>query len=83
MLLHILLVILGFGVQFPQLYMNNSYPDCQFAGLTYTGLYYWYPDLSHPEKDQLQNYLDNALAELENWVKAYKHTKLNQMCHKQ
>jgi len=37
MLLHILLVILGFGVEFPQFYMDNSYPNCQFAGLTYIG----------------------------------------------
>ena len=36
MLLIILLIILGFGVEFPQLYINNSYPNCQFAGLTYT-----------------------------------------------
>ena len=27
--------------------------------------------------------LDSALTKLENWLKANKHTKLNQMCHKQ
>ena len=27
---------LGFGVKFPQLYINDSYPKCQFAGLIYT-----------------------------------------------
>jgi len=32
-----------------------------------------------PERDQLQNCFDNALAELENWLKASKHTKLNHM----
>jgi len=37
MLLIILLIILGFGVEFPQLYLNDSYPNCQFAGLTHTG----------------------------------------------
>jgi len=37
MLLIILLIILGFGVKFPQLYINDSYLNCQFAGLTYTG----------------------------------------------
>jgi len=66
MLFLILLVILGFGVHFPQLYMNNSYPNCQFAGLTCTGRCYWYPDLPHSERDQLQNCLDNAIAEVEN-----------------
>jgi len=66
MLLLILLVILGLGNQFPQLYMNSSYSNCQFASLTYTGRCYWYPDLSHPERDQLQKCLDNALVELEN-----------------
>jgi len=33
MLLIILLIILGFGVEFPQLYINYSYPNCLFAGL--------------------------------------------------
>jgi len=70
-----MLVILGFGVQFPWLYMNTSSPNCQFAGLTSTGWCYWYPDLSHHERDQLQNCLENALAEFENRVKANKHTK--------
>ena len=42
MLLIILLIILSFGVEFPQLYINDSYPDCQFAGLTYTGQCHWY-----------------------------------------
>ena len=32
MLLIILSIILGFGVRFPQLYINDSYPNCQFAG---------------------------------------------------
>jgi len=83
MLLLILLVILGFCVKFPQFYMNSSYPNCQFAGLTYIGRCYWYPDLSHPERDQHQNCLDSPFAELENWVKGNKHTKLNETCHKQ
>jgi len=54
----------------------------QLAGLTYTGRCYWYHVLSRPEIDQLQNFLDNVPAVLENWLKANKHTKLNQMCHK-
>ena len=66
MLLIILLIILGFGVEFPQLYINDFYPNCQFADLTYTGRCYWYHVLSRPERDQLQNCLDNALAKLEN-----------------
>jgi len=33
----------------------------------------------HPVRDQLQNCLDNALAESENWLQANKHTKLNHM----
>jgi len=66
MLLLILLIIFGFGVEFPQLYINDSYPNCQFAGLTYTGQCYLYHVLSLPEGDQLQNCLDNALAKLEN-----------------
>jgi len=37
MLLIILLIILSFGVEFPQLYINDFYSNCQFAGLTYTG----------------------------------------------
>ena len=53
----------------------------QFAGLTYTGWCYCYHILSCPERDQ--NCLYSALAELENWLKASKHTKLNHMCHKQ
>ena len=83
MLLIILFIIFGFGDKFPQLYLNDSYPNCQFAGLTYTGQCYWYHVLLHPERNQLQNCLDIALAKLENWLKANKHTKLNQMCHKQ
>jgi len=42
MLLIILSIILGFGVEFPELYINDSDPDCQFAVLTYTGRCYWY-----------------------------------------
>jgi len=42
MLLIILLIILGFSVEFPQLYINDSYANCQFSGLTYTGRCYWY-----------------------------------------
>ena len=79
----ILFIILGFGVEFPQFNINDSYPNCQFAGLTYSGRCYRYHDLSHPERDKLQNCLDSALAELENWVKANKHSEPNQMCHKQ
>jgi len=83
MLLIVLLIILGFGVEFPRLYVNDSCPNCQFTGLTYTGRCYWYHVLSLPERDQLQNCLDNALAGLENRLKANKPTKVNQMCHNQ
>ena len=83
MLLIILLTILGFGVKFPQLYMNDSNPNCLFADLTYTGWCYGYHVLSRPERDNLQNCLDSSLAESENWLKANKHTTPNQMCHKQ
>jgi len=82
-MLIILLIILDFGAKFPQLYMNDSYPNCQFAALTYVGQCYWYHVLSCTEIDQLQNFLDSILSVLENWLKANKHTKLNQMCHKQ
>jgi len=60
---------------------NGSYWNCQFAGLNYSGQYYSHHVLSCPERDQLQNSLDNALVKLENWLKANKHTKLNRMCH--
>jgi len=40
MLLIILLIILGFVLEFPELYVNDSYPNGQFAGLTYTGQWY-------------------------------------------
>ena len=79
MLLIVLLIILGFVVKFPQLYTYDSYSNCQFAGLTYTGECYWYHVLSHTERDKLQNCLDSSLAELESWLKASKHTKLNHM----
>jgi len=69
MLLIILLIILGFGVEVPPLYVNDSYLNCQFAGLTYTGRCYWYHVRSRPERYQLPNCLDSALAELENWLK--------------
>jgi len=82
-MLIILLIILGFGVKFPQFYIHDSNPNCQFAGLTYTDWCYWYYVLSHPGGGQLQNCLDCALAELENWLKANKHMELNYMCHKQ
>ena len=36
-LLIILLIILSFGVEFPQLYWNDSHPNCQFGGITFTG----------------------------------------------
>ena len=52
-LLIILLIILGFGAEFPQLYINIYYPDCQFAALTYTGRCCLNHLLSHPEIDQL------------------------------
>jgi len=55
--------------------------NCQFAGLTSTGQCYWYHVLWCPERDQLQNCPDSALAK--NWHQANKHTKLNHMCHKQ
>ena len=73
MLLIILLIIFDFDVEFPQLYINDSYPNCQFAALTYTGRCYWYHALWRPERDQLQNCPDSALAE--NWHQANKHTK--------
>jgi hypothetical protein len=38
----VLLIIFGFVVKLPQLYIKDSYPNSQFAGLTYTGQYYWY-----------------------------------------
>ena len=79
LMLLILLLILGFGVEFPQLYIHDSYPDCQFVGLTYTGRYCFHV-LLRPEREQLQNYLHSALAEFENWLKASKHTNLNHMC---
>jgi hypothetical protein len=75
MLLIVLFIILGFGVEFPQLYISDSYPNCQFVGLTCIGRCYWYHALLHPERDQLQNCLDRDLAELENWVKANKHSE--------
>ena len=78
MLLIILLIILGLGAEFPQLYISYCYPNCQFTALTYTGRC-----VSRPEIDQLQNCLDNVFALLENWLRANKHAKLNQMCHKQ
>ena len=76
-MLIILSTILGFGVEFPQLYIKDFYPNCQFAGDVISIIYYriW--------RDQLQNCLDSALAKLENWLQAPKHTKLNHMCYKQ
>jgi len=44
------------------LVFGDSYPDCQFAGLTYTDHCYWYYVLSPPERYELQNCLDSALA---------------------
>ena len=79
----VLLIILGFGVEFPQLYINDSYQNSQFAGLTCTGRCYCYHVLLRPERDQLQNCLYSALAKLENWLKASKHIELNHTCHKQ
>ena len=81
MLIIVLLIILGFGVEFPQLYINDSCPNCQFAGLTYTCRCYCYHLLLRPERDQFQKCLSSALAELKNWFKASKHIKLNHMCH--
>jgi len=75
MLLIVLLIILGFGVEFPHLYTYDSCAHCQFADLTHTDRCYWYHVLSHPERDQLQSCLDILLAELESWLKA----KLNHM----
>jgi len=65
-LLIFLLIILGFGVEFPPLYISDSYPNCQFAGLNCTGQCYSHHILSCPERDKPQNCLDNALAEFEN-----------------
>jgi len=70
MLLIILFIILGFGVVFFPLCLNDSDPYCQFAGLTYTGQCYWYYVLLPPERYELQNNLDSAIAKLENWHKA-------------
>jgi len=53
MLLIILLIILDFGVKFPELCINDSCPHCQLAGLTYTGRCYWYHVLLRPERDHL------------------------------
>jgi hypothetical protein len=64
--LTVLSIILGFGVKLLQLYINDSYPNCQFSGLIYTGRCYWYRVLWLSERDQLQNCLDIALAKLEN-----------------
>ena len=83
MLLIVLLIILGLGVEFPQLYINDCCPNCQFAGLTYTGRCYWYRVLLRPERDQLKNCLDSVLAKLENWLEASKNMKPNHMCRKQ
>ena len=59
----------GFGVEFPQLYLNNSCP----LSICRPDLY-WPMLLVHvlllSENDQLQSYLDSALTELENWLKA-------------
>jgi len=46
----ILLMVLDFVVEFPQLYINDSCSNCQFADLTYTGRCYCYHVLSHPER---------------------------------
>jgi len=51
MLLITMLIILDYGVKFPQLYINDSYPNCQFAGLTYFDWCYWYHELLDPERD--------------------------------
>ena len=53
--INVLLIIISFGVEFPQLQLNDSCPNCQFASLTYTGQCYWYRVLLRPERDQLQN----------------------------
>jgi hypothetical protein len=37
MLLIVLLIISSFVVYLPQLYIEDSYPNSQFAGVTYTG----------------------------------------------
>ena len=79
MLLIILFIILGFCVEFPQFYINDSCPNCQIAAQTNTGWCYWCHLLLRPERVQLQNCLENALAELENWLKANKHKYLNHM----
>jgi hypothetical protein len=42
LMLLILLIIFGFVVYLPQLYIKDSYPNSQFAGVTYTGRCYWY-----------------------------------------
>jgi len=80
-MLLVILLIFGLGAEFPQLYINYCYPNCQFVALTYTGQCYLYHVLSCPEIDQLQNCLDNVFALLENWCKANKHANLNRMCH--
>jgi hypothetical protein len=70
------------SVEFPQLCINNSYPNSSYWPYqSWLMLLVSYTIV--PERDQLQNCLDSTLAELENWLKANQHTKLNQMSHKQ
>ena len=38
----VLLIIVSFVVKLPQLYIKDSYPHSQYAGLTYIGRCYWY-----------------------------------------
>jgi hypothetical protein len=40
LMLIILSIILGFGVEFPQFYVKDSYPNCQFAGDLISIIYY-------------------------------------------
>ena len=74
-MLLILLIILGFGVEFPQLHLN----DFETVNLQA----YWPMLLVSCTFTSWKRPTSNALAEFENWLKANKHTKLNKMCHTQ
>jgi len=78
----ILLIILGFVVEFPQLYINDSCSNCQFAGLTLLAdaivtMYYCVL------KDV--NFKIALTVHLPSWRIGLKqiNTKPNHMCHKQ
>jgi len=47
-ILLILFIILGFGIEILQLYMNDYCPNCQFAGLTHSPMFWYYRVLKRP-----------------------------------